>query len=96
MKTIYTVFGETGEYSDHLSWAVRSYYDEKLAQQHVELATVRSNEIYSKYGSHYIHTFRLNEWDRKMRVDNFSSAHYFYTTTELVDELVPFPELEQS
>ena len=39
---IYIVFGWAGEYSDREEWPVAAYSDEKLAQDHVRLATRES------------------------------------------------------
>jgi len=44
MKKVYIVTGQTGEYSDHQSWDVAAYTDEKQAQKHVQLLETMCRE----------------------------------------------------
>ena len=38
MSDIWVVYGQTGEYSDHVEWLVCAYEDEALAVRHADLA----------------------------------------------------------
>lgn len=42
MTTIYVVYGQTGEYSDHTEWLVCAYEDKVKAERHADLAAARA------------------------------------------------------
>jgi len=42
---IYVVMGTCGEYSDRREWSVIAYADQKLAEQHVTLATEEAKTV---------------------------------------------------
>lgn len=59
MGNVYIVIGATGEYSDHLEWPVKAYTDEDAAQDHVEKASRRANELYAE---REMHQRRIEVW----------------------------------
>lgn len=50
---IYVVMGSCGEYSDHQEWAVRAFYKEKDAQEHVLLLDSTWREAKVKYAQEH-------------------------------------------
>ena len=84
---IYTVMGETGEYSDYVSWAVVSFRDEELAKEFVEKATARAKEWELHRDNQY--TSPSSEWskyDPCMAMD-YTGTDYFYYKTMLKEEI---------
>ena len=82
---IYTVFGETGEYSGRSTWAVVSFFSEEKAKKRILLATKRAKEIKAQYGnSFHIPGGVINEYDSKMRLE-YTGVNYFYEATTILD-----------
>lgn len=48
MKSLWIVYGQSGEYSDHREWSVCGYPTEELAKRHAALAQARAAELYRR------------------------------------------------
>jgi len=86
--TIYVVQGSTGEYSDHVEWLVKAFYQEKQAQDFVnELDKVADmiNERIKKQGfiQYYSNKDNFNPLDPQFRVD-YTGTNYTYYPVELL------------
>ena len=81
-ETIYIVEGSTGEYSDHRDWMLCAYRDEAAAQEHVEKATARANELVAEYQRSYDIPSGANEHDPSMQID-YTGVRYTYYSVEL-------------
>jgi len=46
---IYVVMGVTGEYDSRQDWSVAAYFDEEMANKHVELAEQEARRIAEKF-----------------------------------------------
>ena len=74
---IYVVMGTTGEYSDRTEWGIVAYTDEKKAQEHVDNATRRSNELYATVGRYEYRDIRgQNEFDPDGYNDYTGNSYY--------------------
>jgi glucose-6-phosphate 1-dehydrogenase len=89
MKTIYVVFGSTGEYSDRTEWPVLAYTSEINAQSHVTRATGYANTIFQavesgeveKYSDQFDRLVQSNPYDSKMMMDYTGTNYYIVETT---------------
>ena len=84
MKTIYVVFGSTGEYSDRTEWPVLAYSSLKNAQKHCGNAADYAREIFGKVKSVYDipdKLMRSNPYDSKMMMDYTGTSYYIVETT---------------
>ena len=97
MKKVYTVFGATGEYSDHCEWPIASYLDENEAQKHVTKVTKRENELLllAGFDGPYDYNFeRDNEIAKTLKEEeldpnygrDYTGTNYYYVETVLREE----------
>lgn len=83
-KNIWIVYGESGEYSDHMEWPVCAYYSEKKAEEHAKNAQATANQLQRKYHG-YVHKIPMNSnpYDSRAPSHNTSYGHYM---VEIKDE----------
>jgi hypothetical protein len=100
---IFVVFGQTGEYSDHMEWPVKAFVSEEEAKLFVENVTSEYYRLKQKYGgnkskySSWIYKMYdaddSNLLDPKMRTD-YTGTSYRYFEMELdytPDSYIPTP-----
>ena len=84
MKTVFLVYGATGEYSDRTEWFIRVFASAKKAAELVTLASAKARELEVKYKRKYIPK-GSNPYDLKMQSD-YTGTHYYV-------EEVPFDDI---
>ena len=77
MKTIYVVFGTTGEYSDRRDWPVKAFVNEAKAQQLVLDATRIAKEMEAKEWRSY-DSKEKNIFDPNMDMDYTGTGYYHF------------------
>ena len=83
MKTIYVVFGTTGEYSDRTEWPVKAYASLKKAKTHILEADKVADAIFVKREGRMSSTNEeTNPFDEDFRMD-YTGTSYYYIETEL-------------
>lgn len=86
-QTIYVVYGETGEYSDHTEWNVAAYTREEDAKEHARMATEWYQESRA-FELRYSERATTNPHDPHMRID-YTGTSWAYYPVELRTSLPP-------
>lgn len=96
-RTIYVVFGATGEYSDHNEWAVCGYAAEGAAKAHVALATEYAKAFEARFpyfGPRFQERMDAlkgaNPYDPNMTID-YTGINYYVVPVEILDAVPPRP-----
>lgn len=84
MKTLFLVWGQTGEYVDRTEWVVCGYETEARAQQHRAAAQARANELYRDFDGYARIPLGANEHDAGMLTD-YTGVTYTVGPVDLRD-----------
>ena len=94
MKTIWIIYGETGEYDDWKEWPVCAYFDEEKAKTHAKLAAEFASEARHQgcMQTPRLYSYEITErwpnpYDVHMEIESNMDTHYYATPLEIRDEL---------
>ena len=75
---IYIVEGQTGEYSDNISWPVKAFVSEEKAKEFVEQVSAEYRKIRERCGRGWNRKKYSNPLDPNMEMDYTGTIYNYY------------------